>query len=118
MRILPYRRPDSTVNGVVVTFTDVTSIVQAEATLREADLRKDVFLATLSHELRNPLAPIRNATKLLQGKNLAPAQVRAQAIIARQVGHMSSLLDDLLDVSRITRGSFLLKKTYVGLSDI
>lgn len=118
MRILPYRAPDSTVTGVVLTFIDVTSIVQAEATLREADLRKDVFLATLSHELRNPLAPIRNATKLLEGKNLEPAQVRAQAIISRQVGHMSSLLDDLLDVSRITRGSFFLKRTYVDLNEV
>ncbi len=118
MRTLPYRAPDSTVNGVVLTFIDVTSIVQAEATLREADLRKDVFLATLSHELRNPLAPIRNAAKLLQGKNLDAAQLRAQAIISRQVGHMSSLLDDLLDVSRITRGSFLLKKTYVNLNEV
>ncbi len=118
MRILPYRRPDNTVTGVVVTFIDVTSIVQAEATLREADLRKDAFLATLSHELRNPLAPIRNAAKLLQGKNLEPAQLRAQAIISRQAGHMSSLLDDLLDVTRITRGSFLLKKTYIDLNEI
>jgi two-component system CheB/CheR fusion protein len=118
MRILPYRAPDSTVTGVVLTFIDVTSIVQAEATLREADLRKDVFLATLSHELRNPLAPIRNATKLLEGKNLEPAQVRAQAIISRQVGQLSSLLDDLLDVSRITRGSFLLKRTYVDLNEV
>ena len=118
MRILPYRAPDNTVSGVVLTFTDVTSIVQAEATLREADLRKDVFLATLSHELRNPLAPIRNAAKLLQGKNLDPTQLRAQAIISRQVGHMSSLLDDLLDVSRITRGSFLLKKSYVDLNEV
>ena len=61
MRILPYREPDSTVTGVLVTFIDVTSIVQAEEALVEADVRKDVFLATLSHELRNPLAPIRIA---------------------------------------------------------
>jgi CheY-like chemotaxis protein len=64
------------------------------------------------------LAPIRNATKLLEGKNLEPAQVRAQAIISRQVGQLSSLLDDLLDVSRITRGSFLLKRTYVDLNEV
>jgi two-component system, chemotaxis family, CheB/CheR fusion protein len=119
MRILPYRAPDATINGVVITFIDVTSIVQAEATLREADVRKDVFLATLSHELRNPLAPIRNAARVLKGKNLQPAQLdRAESIISRQVGHMSSLLDDLLDVSRITRGSFLLKKEYVELNEV
>jgi CheY-like chemotaxis protein/two-component sensor histidine kinase len=70
-----------------------------------------VFLATLSHELRNPLAPIRTAARLLAAPNLSPSELqRAQAIISRQVTHMSSLLDDLLDVSRITRGSFTLKK--------
>jgi len=61
MRILPYREPDSSVTGVLVTFVDVTSIVQAEVALVAADVRKDLFLATLSHELRNPLAPIRMA---------------------------------------------------------
>ena len=114
MRILPYREPDSTVSGVLVTFVDVTSIVQAEAALVEADVRKDVFLATLSHELRNPLAPIRTAVQVLQAPNLPQTDVlHAQSVIARQVTHMSSLLDDLLDVSRITRGAFLLKKEYV-----
>lgn len=119
MRILPYREPDSTVSGALVTFVDVTSIVQAEAALREADLRKDVFLATLSHELRNPLAPIRTAARLLDAPRLASVDLaRAQAIISRQVAHMSSLLDDLLDVSRITRGDFVLKKEYVDLKTI
>jgi two-component system CheB/CheR fusion protein len=116
MRILPYREPDSTVSGALVTFLDVTSIVQAEATLREADLRKDVFLATLSHELRNPLAPIKTAARLLESPELSTAQLaQCRAVISRQVLHMSSLLDDLLDVSRITRGSFALKKSYVDL---
>jgi two-component system CheB/CheR fusion protein len=116
MRILPYREPDSTVSGVLVTFVDVTSIVDAEEALVEADVRKDVFLATLSHELRNPLAPIRVAAQLLQSPKLAPDQLKhAQTIIVRQVTHMSSLLDDLLDVARITRGSFLLKKEYVDV---
>lgn len=74
------------------------------------------FLATLSHELRNPLAPIRTAAQLLQSPTLGRDELlRAQAIITRQVGHMSSLLDDLLDVSRITRGAFLLKKEYVDV---
>jgi two-component system, chemotaxis family, CheB/CheR fusion protein len=119
MRILPYREPDSTVSGVLVTFVDVTSIVQAEAALREADLRKDVFLATLSHELRNPLAPIRTAARLLEAPNVAPPQLeRAQTIITRQVAHMSSLLDDLLDVSRITRGAFALKRERVEVKKL
>jgi two-component system CheB/CheR fusion protein len=116
MRILPYREPDSAVSGVLVTFVDVSSIVEAEAALREADLRKDVFLATLSHELRNPLAPIRTAARLLEGARLAPDDLaRVQGIISRQVAHLSSLLDDLLDVSRITRGAFVLKRELVDI---
>src|SRR5688572_14627787 len=119
MRILPYRDPDSTVTGALVTFIDVTSRVQAESALKEADARKDVFLATLSHELRNPLAPIRSAATILQSPKLKPDEFQAaQAIIARQVAHMSALLDDLLDVSRITRGSLLLKKAYVNLLNV
>ena len=116
MRIVPYREPDSTVSGALVTFIDVTNIVKAEEALVAADVRKDVFLATLSHELRNPLAPIRIAGELLQSPKLSPEDLkRARSIIGRQVTHMSSLLDDLLDVSRITRGAFLLKKEYVSL---
>ena len=80
MRILPYREPDSTVSGVLVTFVDVTSIVQAEAALVEADVRKDVFLATLSHELRNPLAPIRTAAQLLQSPHLHAGATGDRAI--------------------------------------
>jgi two-component system, chemotaxis family, CheB/CheR fusion protein len=119
MRILPYREPDSTVSGALITFVDVTCIVQAEEALVEADVRKDVFLATLSHELRNPLAPIRIAAQLLQSPKLSAEELRrAQGIIGRQVTHMSSLLDDLLDVSRITRDSFLLKKEYVDVRDL
>ncbi len=119
MRILPYRDPESTVTGVLVTFIDVTTIVQAETALLEADVRKDVFLATLSHELRNPLAPIRTAAQILRSPKLQADELQhAQAIIARQVAHMSSLLDDLLDVSRITRGSLQLKKEYVDLGSV
>ena len=118
MRILPYREPDSTVSGVLITFIDITSIVQAETALVEADVRKDVFLATLSHELRNPLAPIRTAARLLEDSKLVGPPARAQAIISRQVATMSRLLDDLLDVSRITRGAFLLKKEYVDIKTL
>lgn len=119
MRILPYREPDNEVSGVLVTFVDVTSIVQAEASLREADVRKDVFLATLSHELRNPLAPIRTAAHLLEAPDVTAEQLtRVRAIISRQVGHMSSLLDDLLDVARITRGSFPLKKELIDVKSL
>jgi two-component system CheB/CheR fusion protein len=89
---------------------------RTEAELREADVRKDVFLATLSHELRNPLAPIRTAARLLELPNLSPQDLdRSRAIIGRQVRHMASLLEDLLDVSRITRGALTLKKQSVNV---
>jgi two-component system CheB/CheR fusion protein len=118
-RILPYREPDNTVTGVLLTFVDVSTIVHAEASLREADVRKDIFLATLSHELRNPLAPIRTAARLLEAPDMTTEQLaRVRAIISRQVGHMSSLLDDLLDVARITRGSFPLKKDLVDVKSL
>ena len=81
-----------------------------------ADVRKDVFLATLSHELRNPAGAHSHSGQLLQSPKFSPDELtRVQNIISRQVTHMSSLLDDLLDVSRITRGSFLLKKEYVDV---
>jgi two-component system CheB/CheR fusion protein len=119
MRILPYRNPDSSVDGTLVTFVDITNIVQAEAALRSADERKDVFLATLSQELRNPLAPIRTAAGILSSSRLGPTELaRVQAIISRQAVHMSSLLDDLLDISRVTRGTLVLKKEYVKLHEL
>jgi PAS domain S-box-containing protein len=89
---------------------------RSEEALREADRRKDEFLALLAHELRNPLAPIRYAIAAIAKPGLAPEQQeRAVAIIQRQVGHMSRLLDDLLDISRITRGTLELKKTRADL---
>jgi CheY-like chemotaxis protein/two-component sensor histidine kinase len=92
---------------------------QTEQALREADRRKDEFHATLAHELRNPLAPIRNAARLL-GLPAANEDQRtwARDIISRQVHNMALLLDDLLDVSRITRGQLELKKDYVDLRSI
>ncbi len=98
------------------TNTDISDLRRAEASLREANARKDIFLATLSHELRNPLAPIRNAATVLARSALSPEDhERSRLIIVRQVRHMASLLDDLLDMSRITRGVFALKKEHVNL---
>ncbi len=83
----------------------------AEAALREADRRKDAFLATLSHELRNPLAPIRNSANILMLKGPLPPPLQwAVEVIERQVRHMTRLLDDLLDVSRITRDRLELRR--------
>ena len=98
---------------------DVTEQRRVEAALHEANARKDVFLATLSHELRNPLAPIRNAATVLAKTDLTPEdRERSRLIIVRQVRHMASLLDDLLDISRITRGVFTLKKQVVNLQGL
>jgi signal transduction histidine kinase len=84
--------------------------------LREHDRRKDEFIATLSHELRNPLAPIRAAAKVIASPKAAPAQVtQAQLIIERQVAHMALLLDDLLDIARITQGKLQIKKEMLSL---
>jgi signal transduction histidine kinase/CheY-like chemotaxis protein len=84
-----------------------------------ADQRKDEFLAMLAHELRNPLAPIRSATELMTFWNLPePEQQEVLEIVRRQVSHMARLLDDLLDVSRITRGKISLDKRLVDVGEI
>jgi len=85
--------------------------------LEAADRRKDEFLATLAHELRNPLAPISNATRVLQLRgDAAPEAQRAQGIIARQVRHLARLVDDLLDISRINTGKLELRRDIVDLN--
>ncbi|MDQ7980148.1 response regulator [Paraburkholderia sp. SARCC-3016] len=91
---------------------------RAEEALRDADRRKDQFLATLAHELRNPLAPIRNAVELMDPKyHAAEAVVRdARMIARRQVEHLSRLVDDLLDVSRITHGKIALRMQTVDIA--
>lgn len=100
-----------------VWFSDVTERKRHELELREADQRKDEFLATLAHELRNPLAPIRMAATLARRSEVPEAQRRwCQDVIDRQVKHMSLLLDDLLDVSRITRGILEVRRTPTRLS--
>ena len=92
---------------------------RAEEALREADRRKDEFLAVLAHELRNPLAPIRYAVAMARKNNRPEAErQQAQAIIERQVDHMGRLLDDLLDVSRITRGTLILRRSTVDLASV
>jgi len=85
--------------------SDISERKAADEKLRETDRRKDEFLAMLAHELRNPLAPVGAAAELLQRMKLDEAMVRRTSqIISRQVGHMTELIDDLLDVSRVTRG--------------
>jgi PAS domain S-box-containing protein len=93
--------------------------VRAEEALRQADSRKDEFLAMLAHELRNPLAPISAAAQLLNRGPLDPDRVaRTSTIIGRQVAHMTGLIDDLLDVSRVTRGLVVLARDEVDLKRV
>jgi PAS domain S-box-containing protein len=104
---------------VAVWFADITKRKHQERELLEADRRKDEFLATLAHELRNPLAPIRQAAKILRNEAASEAQRRwSNNVIERQVQHMSLLLDDLLDVSRITHGTLQLRKQQTDLQSI
>ena len=95
---------------------DVTERYQAELELREANRKKDEFLAMLAHELRNPLAPISTAAEMLRMTVANDSRARkASEVISRQVKHMTSLVDDLLDVSRVTRGLVQLEKEYVDI---
>jgi signal transduction histidine kinase/CheY-like chemotaxis protein len=104
---------------VAVWFADITQRKRYERELVEADRRKDEFLATLAHELRNPLAPIRQAAQIARNENATDAQRRwSNNVIERQVQHMSLLLDDLLDVSRITHGTLQLRKQQSDLQSI
>ena len=98
---------------------EIASRERAEAALRANDQRKDEFLATLAHELRNPLAPIRQATVISASPNSSGDQKRwSYEVITRQVHHMSLLLDDLLDISRITRGTMELRTELTDLATI
>jgi PAS domain S-box-containing protein len=106
-------------HGLVCYFRDISTYVHAREALREADRRKDEFLATLAHELRNPLAPVRNAVAVLN--RLGPPDPRLQTareIIDRQVTQMVHLIDDLLDVSRITHGKLHLRRARVAIERI
>jgi PAS domain S-box-containing protein len=118
-RGFPIRDPSGEVYRVVGLAEDITDRKAAEESLREADRRKDEFLAMLAHELRNPLAPIRNAVQLM--KLLGPEEPnlrRARELIDRQVVHLARLVDDLLDVSRITRGKIKLHKEPLELATV
>ena len=136
----PLRGDNDEVRGVVFIFKDISERRRAEKELaatrelleknlaelriteeelRKADRRKDEFLATLAHELRNPVAPIRHAIKLLESDALGEEQQRwNRAVIARQTAHIARLLDDLLDSARITRGELVLRVAAVALKAI
>lgn len=106
-------------HAVACFYYDTTQLRRAEQELREADQRKDEFLATLAHELRNPLAPIRNSLHVLRMTNGgSPGSDRLHDMLERQVAHMVRLVDDLMEVSRITRGKFELRKEPIDLASV
>ncbi len=105
------------VTGIAVVAFNVTELTKARREAESANRAKDEFLAMLGHELRNPLAPIVTALQLMRLRNL-PGAERERTIIERQVKHVVSLVDDLLDVSRITRGQVQLRREPVDIADI
>ena len=113
----PICREDDVI-GAVVTFLDITERRRAEQEIQDGSRRREQFLAMLSHELRNPLAAILSATRVLEG-NVVPDRLRQEAslVVERQAKHMARLLDDLLDVARITRGRIVLRNERLDLRD-
>ena len=124
--IVPLKNDRGEITGAINCMYDITErsrlqrkTVEQAQKLVELDRRKDEFLAMLSHELRNPLAPLSNAVQLLRlHKNDDPVQQQAHGIIERQVGQLKHLVDDLLEVSRITTGSVRLRQDQISLSDV
>jgi len=116
-RSAPRPLPDggSTWDGIAV---DITERVGMEQALREADRRKDEFLAMLAHELRNPLASISNAVQVVKRSDADEHREWSREVVENQLAHLSRLIDDLLDVSRITRGKIQLRKDQINVIPI
>jgi CheY-like chemotaxis protein len=108
---------EGAVSGIAAVCFEVTELAKARRTAEAANLAKDEFLAMLGHELRNPLAPIMTALQLMNLRGLTGGE-RERSIIERQVKHVVRLVDDLLDVSRITRGKVQLRREYVEVADV
>ena len=133
MRMHPYRTPSNVIAGVVISFIDIVKLKAAESGLQEAvaerdataramieaDRRKDEFLAILSHELRNPLAPISSSLHILDRAPAgSDAARRAQQIIARQVSHLTRIVNDLLEVTRVARGKLQVERQRIDLREL
>ncbi|MGJ9417393.1 response regulator [Massilia sp. CMS3.1] len=119
-RLFAVRNARGEVYRVARVTSDVSARREMEALLRAADANKNQFLATLAHELRNPLSPIRNAATLLGvgGENAAERHAHAREVILRQVDHLAHLVDDLLDVARISEGKIVLRREEVNLGAV
>ncbi len=115
---LPIHDDNGRIAGGVSVDVDITDRKRIERELQQANARKDVFLATLAHELRNPLAPIRYALRLLDAPEAEHDHAKARSVIDRQLAHLQRLVDDLLDVARITRNRIELRRRPMQLRAI
>ncbi len=119
LTISPVRDATGRIVGASKVARDVTERRQAEEALREADRRKDEFLALLAHELRNPLAPLRNGLEVMRlAAGNEEILARARDMMERQLSHMVRLIDDLLDISRINRSKMELRRAPVTLAEV
>lgn len=118
-RAVPFRDASGRVLRWIGTTSDIHELKRMEEALRQADRRKDEFLAMLAHELRNPLAPIRNAARILGAEGpSSPHFEWAVSLVENQVAHLARLVDDLLDVARITRGKIVLRPERALVADV
>ena len=119
IRAVPVVHDRGEITEWVGVHTDITEQRELQQAMRETDRRKDEFLATLAHELRNPLAPIRNGLQIMKLAGGNPAVVeKSLAIMERQVSQMTHLIDDLMDLSRISGGKIVLQKARLSLADV
>ncbi|MEW5853924.1 MAG: ATP-binding protein [Myxococcota bacterium] len=110
---------ESSLSRVLICIRDITERKQMEEALREANVRKDEFLGVLSHELRNPLAPLRNCAAILGRVSPGSEQAtRARHVLERQLAHLTRLVDDLLDITRISRGKIQLRREQVEVGSL
>ena len=118
LRVLPYR-PQKQIEGVVMTLINIESLKQAELSLSRTVKQREDFLAMLSHEMRNPVAALLNAAHLIQSEK-AESDDRNEAVdvVSRQAKHLSRLLDDLLDISRMSSDKLEIRKSHIDLKDV
>jgi PAS domain S-box-containing protein len=119
LTVSPIRNAQNQIVGASKIARDITDRKRIETALLEEDKRKDQFIALLAHELRNPLAPLRNGLQVLRMAGVDPKAVaQAREMMERQLGHMVRLIDDLLDISRISQNKMELRRSRVLLSDV